>query len=410
MKKIQDIDQISQLKIKLWELAREGAQNMIQAALITERDEFLREHSDLLDENDRVRLVKNGFHRERTIQLSGGCITIGAPRVRDRSEQREKIRFQSSILPKYLRRATDLDDFIPLLYLKGVSTNDFSEVLSNLLGQNVNFSPANVVRLKTVWQKEMLNWQERDLSGKEYIYMWVDGVYFNSRMDGEKSCVLVAIGATKSGHKELLAIQAGHRESEISWLELIRDLKSRGLTKAPRLATGDGALGFWKALKKEWPQTRPQRCWVHKTNNVLDKLPKSIQPGAKKKIQEIYMAETKEKALKAFDDFIAIYEAKYPKAVECLINSKEETLAFYDFPAEQWQHIRSTNPIESTFATVRLRTYKTKGSGTQKETLAMAFKLIMSAQRRWRRLRGYNKILLVMEGKKFENGVLVEAA
>lgn len=409
MERIKKQDVQGQVKSILWELAREGARAMIQAALVQEQEDFLKAHSHLLDNHGRKRLVKNGFHREREIQMAGGALGISAPRIRDRAKA-DGISFESQILPKYLRRATELDEFIPLLYLKGISTNDFSEVLSKLLGKDVSFSPATVVKLKSVWQNDFLQWQERSLAGNEYVYMWVDGVYFHSRMDGDKNCVLVVIGATKTGKKELLALQAGHRESEISWLEVMRDLKRRGLVNPPLLAIGDGALGFWKALKKEWPTTRHQRCWVHKTVNILDKVPNSVQAGAKKKIHEIYLAATKEQALRAFDDFVAIYEAKYPAAVSCLLDSKEETLAFYDFPAEQWQHIRSTNPIESTFATVRLRTYKTKGCGTQKETLAMAFKLLMSAQNRWRRLRGYKKILLVMAGKKFENGVLVEAA
>lgn len=409
MKEVTDLAQYSQPKSILWEIAREGAREMIQRALIYEQEEFLRQHEDLLTEAGKQRLVKNGYQRQRTVQLPGGCIEIKAPRIRDRG-QGKKIEFHSKILPKYLRRSTDLDEFIPFLYLKGISTNDFSEVLSNLLGQQITISPASIVRLKSSWISELEEWQKRDLSGKKYIYIWVDGVYFNSRMDGDKTCVLVAIGATDTGKKELLAIQAGFRESEISWKELLKDLKRRGLDSAPKLAIGDGALGFWKALKQEWPETLHQRCWVHKTANVLDKLPKSVQPSAKEKIHDIYLADTKENALKAFNDFVEIYGDKYPRATDCLIQSKSETLAFYDFPAEQWTHIRSTNPIESTFATVKLRTYKTKGCGTQKETLAMAFKLILSAEKSWRRLRGYNKIPLVLAGQKFKNGELVEAA
>ena len=334
MKEVTDSAQHSQPKSILWELARAGAQELIQMALIFEQEEFLRQHEDLLTEAGKQRLVKNGYQRQRTVHFPGGGIDIKAPRIRDRG-QGEKIEFHSKILPKYLRRSTDLDEFIPFLYLKGISTNDFSEVLSNLLGQQITISPASIVRLKSSWLSELDEWQKRDLSGKEYIYIWVDGVYFNSRMDGDKTCVFVAIRATNTGKKELLAIQAGFRESEISWKELLKDLKRRGLDSSPKLAIGDGALGFWKALKQEWPETLHQRCWVHKTANVLDKLPKSVQSSARQKIHDIYLAETKENALKAFNDFVEIYGDKYPKATDCLIQSKSETLAFYDFPAEQ---------------------------------------------------------------------------
>ena len=290
--------------------------------------------------------------------------------------------------------------------MRGISTNDFSEVLSSLLGSEVSLSAASVVRLKESWHQEFSDWNKRDLSDKKYVYWWVDGVYFNVRLENERGCILVIIGATETGEKELLAVHSGYQESEISWLEVLRDLKSRGLSSAPKLVTGDGALGFWKAMTQEYPEARGQRCWVHKTANVLDKMPKKYQPSAKQKIHEIYLAASKTDALKAFDKFVSTYQAKYSKAVECLIKDKETTLSFYDFPAEHWQHIRSTNPIESTFATVRLRTHKTKGSGSLRDATAMVFKLSLAAQKRWRRLRGHKKIPLVMAGKKFKDGLL----
>lgn len=409
MENIIEIKDDSQPKTKLWELAREGARTMIQAALVQEQMEFLEKYSHLVTETGLSRFVKNGFLPERELHMPAGKIPVKAPRIRDRSRE-DSIEFKSNILPKYLRKTRELDELIPFLYLKGISTNDFSEVLTAICGEKASLSPATVVRLKSIWQEEFNEWNKRDISDREYVYWWADGVYFNSRMEENKNCLLVIIGATTAGNKEIVAMQSGFRESEISWQDLFLDLKKRGLKQGPKLATGDGALGFWKALKKEFPKTKEQRCWVHKTGNVLDKMPKSIQKQAKDKIHAIYMSDSKENALKAFDTFVTLYEAKFPKAVECLLKSKDETLAFYDFPAEHWQHIRSTNVIESTFATVKLRTYKTKGCGTGKETVAMAFKLMQSAQKRWRRLRGYKQISLVMEGKKFIDGVLEEAA
>ncbi len=410
MEKITGIEDRSQLKSALWELAREGARSMIQVALLQEQQEFLEQYGHNLTETGQKQFVKNGFLPERNIMMPAGNIPVNAPRIRDQSNQKSDIQFSSKILPKYLRKTRELDDLIPFLYLKGISTNDFSEVLTAMLGSDVSVSPASVVRLKKVWSDEFEEWNSRSLKNKKYVYWWADGVYFNSRMDGERNCILVIIGATEAGNKEILAIQTGYRESEISWRELLMGLKKRGLSQGPKLATGDGALGFWKALRQEFSETIEQRCWVHKTANILDKFPQSLQASAKNKIHEIYMSDTKENALKSFDDFVSLYEAKYPKAVECLLKNKNETLAFYDFPADHWQHIRSSNPIESTFATVRLRTNKTKGSGTANETVTMVFKMIQSAEKRWRKLRGFKQILLVMEGRKFINGVLDIAA
>jgi transposase-like protein len=303
-----------------------------------------------------------------------------------------------------------MDEFIPYLYLKGISTGDFSDVLSMLLGAQVSLSPATVVRLKETWQEEYKAWNKRDLSGKRYIYWWADGIYSNVRLEDDRTCLLVIIGATDTGDKELIAVDDGHRESELSWQNILLDLKKRGLSGGPALATGDGALGFWNAISKEFPKTRHQRCWVHKTANILDKMPKSMQPQAKRNIHEIYMADTRENAYAAFDSFVALYGAKYPKAVECLLKSKEEGLAFYDFPAEHWKHIRTANPIESTFATVRLRMYKTKGCGTRRETLTMVFKLVQSAEKRWQKIHSSKLIPLVLSGEKFVNGILQYAA
>lgn len=410
MRNVSEIKEFGQAKSVLWELAREGARTMIQAALIQEQEEFLAAHSHLLDESGKRLIVKNGFLPERELKTPAGEIPIKAPRVRTRTNDGSLPAFTSRILPKYLRNTKEIDELIPFLYLKGISTNDFSEVLSKLLGKEVSFSSSSIVRLKQIWNEEYTVWKETDLSKKKYVYWWADGVYFNSRMDDNKNCILVIIGATEDGKKDIIAVENGFRESELSWREIFQDLKKRGLKSGPKLATADGALGFWKALRMEFPKTKEQRCWVHKTANVLDKLPKSLHASAKKKIQEIYMAETKEQAFKEFDSFLSLFESKYPNATNNLIKDREETLAFYDFPAEHWQHIRSTNPIESTFATVRLRTYKTKGCGTSKETITMVFKLIQSAQKNWRRLRGFQKIVLVLNNYKFKNGVLDKAA
>jgi transposase-like protein len=297
------------------------------------------------------------------------------------------------------------------LYLKGISTGDFSEALEAILGpQAKGLSATNIVRLKEGWQQDYEHWRKRALSGKRYVYIWVDGVHFNVRLDDERSCILIVIGATVDGTKELIAVQDGYRESKLSWVEVLRDLKARGMTAPPALAIGDGALGFWAAADEEFPGARPQRCWVHKTANILDKMPKGMQGKAKAHIHDMYLAETKEKALAAYDEFLSLYGAKYPKACECLKKDKNALFAFYDFPAEHWQHIRTTNPIESTFATVRLRTVRTKGCGSRAATLTMVYKLAEQAEQHWRKLNGYHLICLVSEGVKFVDGVLAKAA
>jgi putative transposase len=406
MKDFTSKTQESLLSKSLEEIAREGARRMLEIVLKVEISDFIEQHDMIRDPQGHRQITRNGYHPKRKIMTGIGEIDVQVPRSRDhRKGQSKPVNFQSQIIPPYLRRSGDLDEFIPFLYLKGISTGDFSEVLSQLVGKEVSLSANTVVRLKEEWEKEYEDWSRRDLSDKNYVYWWVDGVYFNVRLEDERSCILVIMGATQDGKKELIAIEDGFRESEISWRNILLKLKQRGLKRGPELAVGDGSLGFWKAMLKEFPETRHQRCWVHRTANVLDKMPKSIQKQAKRQIHDIYLAPSKDEALKAFENFVKLYEAKFPRAVECLLKTKKETLAFYDFPAEHWRHIRSTNPIESTFATVRLRTYKTKGCGSRTTTLTMVFKLAKSAERRWQKLHSSNLIPLVMEGIKFIDGV-----
>jgi len=395
----------------LEEIIREGARKMLKLALENEVAEFIQKHSALVDEGGRRVVSRNGYMPERDIVTGMGPLTIKQPRIDDRSlnEYCSNDRFTSNILPRYLRRIPSIDNLIPALYLKGISTNDFPTALSAILGEGVKgLSATNIVRLKESWQKNYMEWKNRDLSGKNYVYFWVDGVYFNVRLEDDRSCILVIMAADKYGNKELLAVSDGYRESKLSWREMLLDLKQRGLSFAPKLATGDGGLGFWAALGEVFPETRRQRCWVHKTVNILDKMPKSIQAKAKSMIHEMYMAATKEGALKAYDHFIQTFEAKFPKAVECLVKDKEDLFTFYDFPATHWIHIRTTNTIKSTFATVRLRTVKTKGCGSRMATLKIVFKLTMEAARIWKKLKGHQLILLVLENKKFVDGELTE--
>lgn len=390
----------------LTEVLRNGARKMLAVALEAEVESFLAQYQHLVNAQGKREVVRNGYLPEREIQTGLGAIEVKAPRIKDKRKGGERVRFNSQILPPYLRRTKSLDELIPWLYLKGLSTGDFSEALSALLGKDApGLSASTVSRLKESWQGELDAWQKRSLTDKEYVYFWVDGVHFGARMEDEKQCILVILGATADVRKELVGMSDGYRESEQSWYELLVDLKKRGLKAAPKVAIGDGALGFWKALPKVFGKTRRQRCWVHKTVNVLDKLPKSAQKKAKSYIQEIWMAETKEEAEKAFDYFIEAYGAKYPKAAECLEKDREDLLTFYDFPAEHWIHLRTTNPIESTFATVRLRTAKTRGCLTRDTMLTMVFKLTCSAQKRWRRLNVPERLADVITGVNFVNGV-----
>lgn len=374
----------------LTELIRQGARTLIEQAIKAELDVLLASTCALRDEHGRRRVVRNGHLPERQVQTGIGPVCVKVPRVRDRVGKGEQaIRFVPSMLPRYMRRAPSMEALIPWLYLKGVSTGDFSAALAALLGTEApGLAPATISRLKKVWSEDYEQWRRRDLSGKHYVYFWADGVYLNVRMDQDAQCLLVIIAATEDGKKELLAIEDGYRESAQSWREVLVDLKRRGLKLAPKLATGDGALGFWKALREVYAPTRQQRCWVHKVANVLNKLPKSLQAKVKQRLQEIYMAATKREAERAFDTFVETYQAKYPKATECLVKDRDELLAFYDFPAEHWRHIRTTNPIESTFATVRLRTGKVRGCFSRETALTLVFRLAQEAEKTWRRLNG----------------------
>jgi putative transposase len=385
---------------------RKGARQLLQQAIEAEVEEYLNSAGEQRDSAGRRLVTRNGHLPEREIQTGMGAISLEQPRVRDR---REGQRFHSGILPKYARRVPSVEAVIPTLYLKGVSTGDFSEALEALLGENARgLSATNIVRLKKTWEAEFANWQSRDLTDKRYVYIWADGIYFNVRLTDDRPCILVIIGALPDGTKELVAIHDGQRESKLSWKEVLCDLKRKGLSVAPELAIGDGALGFWAALEEEFPSTRQQRCWVHKTANILDKLPKKVQPSAKKLIHEMYMAPSREAALKAYNCFVATYEAKYPGACKCLIKDKDQLFTFYDFPALHWQHIRTTNPIESTFATIRHRSRLTKGAGSRQATLSMVFKLARGAEQSWNRLKGCELIAKVISGVRFKDGEEME--
>ena len=393
---------------------RDGAQRLLVQAIEDEVASYLSSREHLVDESGRRLVVRNGHLPERTIQTPLGGVTVKQPRVRDRRSPQDRETFRSSLLPPYLRKTKSLEDLLPWLYLKGVSTGDFSEALQALVGADApGLSPSTITRLKAAWEQEFKDWQLRSFDGRRYVYFWADGVYFNIRLEdpgNARQCILVLMGATADGKKELIAVADGYRESEQSWTELLLGLKARGLVIAPELATGDGALGFWKAMAKVYPSTRAQRCWCHKTANVLNKMPKSVQGKAKSMLHDIWMADTRDNAHLAFDLFAETFVGKYEPAVKCLEKDRDALLAFYDFPAEHWIHLRTTNPIESTFATVRLRTRKTKGSGSRIACLTMVFKLVMSAQKRWRALNGSDLIGDVIEGVVFENGVRKEAA
>ena len=395
----------------LTEVLRLGAQQLLAQAVEAEVADWIDRHQGCQDAQGHRQVVRNGHLPARTITTGVGPVAVQQPRVHDRRPAAEREKFTSAILPPYLRKTKSIEELIPWLYLKGVSTGDFSEALAALLGPDAKgLSATTVTRLKGLWEKEYCDWNKRSLAGKHYVYVWADGVYFNIRLEGGRQCILVLLGATADGKKELIAIQDGQRESEQSWKELLLDVQARGLTIEPALAIGDGALGFWKALRQVYPATQEQRCWVHKTANVLDKLPKGVQPKAKRMLHEIYQAPSRAEAEKAFDLFLRTYEAKYPKATECLAKDRNELLTFYDFPAEHWMHLRTTNPIESVFATVRLRTEKTKGSGTREACLTMVFKLMESAAKRWRSLNGALLLADVIAGVVFKDGVREDAA
>ena len=376
--------------------------DMIQA----EVEDWLAERAHVRDEQGRRQVVRNGYLPEREITSGVGQVKVKQPRVRDRRPETEAEPFSSKILPPYLRKTKSIEELIPWLYLKGVSTGDFSEALRALVGPNApGLSATTVTRLKAVWEEEYRAWSKRSLEGKQYVYLWADGIHFNIRLEEDRQCILVLMGATADGKKEFIAAADGYRESEQSWLGLLLDVKARGLVIDPKLAIGDGALGFWKAVRQVWSKIHEQRCWVHKTANVLDKLPKRLREEAKQKLHEIWMADTKQHADEAFDLFVKTYEAKYPKAVECLVKDREALLTFYGFPAEHWIHLRTTNPIESTFATVRLRTKKTKGCGSRMACLTMVYKLTQSASKKWRLLNGSELIPEVLQGTPFIDGI-----
>ena len=391
----------------LEQIAREGARRALQKAIEDEVADYINSHREHLDQAGRRMVVRNGFKPAREILSALGPIEVKPPRVNDRrvDENGVRFRFTSKILPPYLRKTASIEDLVPWLYLKGISTGEMCDALVHLGFDGAGLSATSVVRMTESWQQEYAEWNKRDLSGKEYVYLWADGIYFGCRLTDDRPCVLVLMGATKDGSKELIAIHDGQRESEASWTGILLDLKNRGMTVAPKLATGDGSLGFWLAMAKVFPSTRQQRCWVHKTANVLDKLPKSQQKAAKEHLHEIWMSATKEDATKAFDRFIETYGVKWPKAAECLEKDRAELLVFYDFPAEHWGHLRTSNPIESTFATVRLRTYRTKGPGSRLAGLAMAFKLVQKAEKGWRRLNKSEMLRDVFDGIVFVDGL-----
>ena len=399
--------------LPLWpldEVVRQGARQLVQRAVEVEVELFLERYQYLLDDQGHRQVVRNGYRPVRTLVTGAGPVEVATPRVDDRVLARHgEARFTSALIPPYLRRTKHIEELLPVLYLKGISTGDFTEALQAILGREViGLSAETIVRLKQVWQREYESWRSRDLSTSRYVYWWVDGIYFNVRLETERQCLLVIIGARSDGTKELVAIDDGFRESADSWRSLLRALKQRGLPQGPAVATGDGVLGFWVALAEEFPQTKPQLCWVHKTSNVLEKLPSSLQGKAKALLHDIYEAPTRHDAEAAWERVVTTFAEKYPKAVACLTAHREELLAFYATPAEHWPSVRSTNVIESAFATVRLRTKRTKGCGSRIATLTMVFKLVESAAKRWHRLRGYQQIPDVLNGVIFQDGVRID--
>jgi len=391
----------------LTEVLRVGARALLAQAVEAEVSAFLDSHAEARTADGRRRVVRHGHLPERRIMTGIGPVSVRAPRVRDRVGTGEaRIRFTSAMLPPYARRSKSLEALLPILYLKGISTGDFAEALAALLGADAGgLSAATITRLKDAWADEHARWCKRDLSARRYVYFWADGIHVQARLEDDAQCLLVIIGATPEGRKELVGLIDGVRESAQSWRELLLDLRRRGLAMGPELAVADGALGFWKAIEEVWPTTRGQRCWVHKTANILNKLPKSLQAKAKRALHEIWMAETKADAEAAFGAFVETYAVKYDKAVACLIKDREAMLAFYDFPAEHWKHLRTSNPIESTFATVRHRTVRSKGCLSNKTALAMIFKLAQAAEKSWRRLDGHNQLPKLIQGVKFTDGI-----
>ena len=396
----------------LTSVLRDGARRLLTHAIEAEAEAFLATMQDERLADGRARVVRHGHGPERTIQTGIGPVPVRRAKLRDRGAdaEDERISFTSSILPKWARRTKSLDALLPVLYLRGISTGDFQEALAALLGRDApNLSSSVIGRLKEEWEAEYDRWQRRDLSARRYVYIWADGVYLQARMEDAAACMLVVVGATPEGKKELVGFQVGVRESSQSWRELLVDLKARGLAAAPEIAVGDGAMGFWKALDEIFPATRHQRCWVHKVANALNKVPKSVQPNMKTDLREVRDAPDRASAEAAVAVFAEKYGAKYPKAVECLTKDRDALLAFFDFPAEHWDHLRTANPIESVFATVRHRTVRTKGALSQKTARLMVFTLVMAASKTWRRLKGENHLPMVIAGVKFTNGIAVTA-
>jgi putative transposase len=391
-------------------IAREGARRMLTSALEAEVAEYIEGHAGERDEAGHALVVRNGHKKPRTIVTGSGTIEVEAPRVNDKREiEGERQRFTSKILPPYMRRSPKIDEVLPIFYLRGLSTGDFREAMPALLGEDAaGLSPTTITRLTKQWESEHEEFQKRDLRGREYLYVWADGIHVNVRLEDDRVCLLVMIGARPDGTKELIAVEDGYRESTESWQAMLRDLKQRGL-EAPIVAVGDGALGFWAALREVWPKTREQRCWFHRLANVLDKLPKRLQGRARKALHEIMDAETKKAAEQAADEFEAEYGAKYPKAVASLRRDFEKLLTFFDFPAEHWRHLRTTNVVESPFATVRLRTRVTKGAGSRAKAIMMTFKLLEMAEKRWRRINGHELLTLVVQGVKYQDGIQQES-
>jgi transposase-like protein len=400
-----------EFKMSLDEIVRDGARRMLTTVLEAEVTDFVARHGSVVDNAGRRVVVRNGYLPEREVLTGAGPLPVAVPRVRDKRGTEEGVKFTSAILPPYLRRSKTLDELIPWLYLRGVSTGQMQDALTALLGEDAPALSANVVtRLTAHWHEELAAWQKRDLSKEEFVYLWADGIYNNIRLEEDRQCVLVLIGATKDGRKELVAVQDGFRESKQDWLALLTDLKRRGMTVSPKVATGDGALGFWSALDEVFPTTRQQRCWVHKIANVMAKLPRHSHGAARKALEAIWNAGTRKEAEKSVIAFAAAFKAKHPAAVECVLKDQDELLAFYEFPAEHWTHLRTTNPIESTFATVRLRHDKTKGNGTRAASLVMVFKLVQLAARGWRKLNGHDQLIQLVAGRRFADGVLQDAA
>ena len=390
----------------LTELLRQGARGLIEKAVEAELQLLLDQYDNVTDLGGRKLVVRNGYLPEREVLTALGPVPVRVPKVRDRSGS--GVKFNSALVPPYVRKAKSVEAALPWLYLRGISTGDMQEALSVLVGEEAKgLSPAVVSRLKAQWSEGYHAWNRRDLADEHYVYVWADGIYSTLRGEDDRLCLLILIGVNEQGEKRLLALSDGYRESKASWLGVIQDLQARGLKTAPQLAIGDGALGFWAALDEAWPQTRCQRCWVHKTANVLNALPKSIQGKAKAGLHEIWMAETKAQAETAFDRFVRDFGAKYPKAVHCLAKDRVALLSFYDFPAEHWIHIRTTNPIESSFATLRHRTRRTKNCVSRNTLLGLVFQLALTAEKSWRKLRGFNRLPDVVNGIRFQDGIAV---